>query len=108
MRMVWIAGDAAQAEDMARRSPWVIEQRAGRLEEQRLHLRGAVADGTAVEERAVQSEAVQELRAVAMGKMLDARPWDDNPKHQARRSAVVSAAHAEDSPADQSLEGTSW
>ena len=31
VRMGLIAGDAAQAEDTTRRSPWVIEQLAGKL-----------------------------------------------------------------------------
>ena len=109
VRMDWTVGDVAQAEDTARRSPRVIAPFAGqsRLEEQQLHSRMAVIAGAAVEEHAVQSAAVREFPAIATGKTLDARPWDSQ-KRQARRSVVVSAAHAEDNPADQSLEGMSW
>ena len=107
VRMGWTAGDAAHAEDTAERS---IEQLAGesRREEQRLRLRRAVTDGAAVEEHIVRSEAVQEFLATATETTLDALPWDDSPKRQARRSAVVSAAHAEDNPAGQTLAGMSW
>jgi hypothetical protein len=109
VRMDWTAGDAAQAEDTVRRSLCVTEPLAAesRLEEQRLHSGKGVTDDAAVEEHAVQTEAVREYLAIALGKTLDARPWD-SPKHQARRSVVVSAAHAEDSPGGQTLEGKSW
>jgi len=109
VRMDWTAGDAAQAEDTARQLLWVTEPFAAesRLEEQRLHSGKGVADDAAVEEHAVQSEAVRESLVTALGKTPDARPWD-SPKHQARRFVVVSAAHAEDSPVDQTLEGKSW